>query len=90
MKDTEIYAALLRLTKDSYEGRAEFMLTEVFKFEEGVWVTPNNRQGNDYTIFVELEEIGLVVKKLEPVWNKGSYLGKKICFMYKKNLKYQY
>lgn len=88
MKDTEICSALSRLTKDNYEGRAEYMLTEVFKFEEGAWVTPNNREGNDYTIFIELYEMGLVVKKVEPIWNKGSYMGKKICFMYKKDLKY--
>jgi hypothetical protein len=67
----------------------EHYLGLLFYFNtEGVWIYPNNKEYDMYSIFDQLSEADLVVKQIVPLWIAGSFRGQRIGFMYRKNLQY--
>lgn len=69
---------------------ADFHIEEVGKMPEGEWFAPTNNvlTGQQFNICREWADLGLMCKRVTPVWKNGSYAGTIIEFLFKPDLSY--
>lgn len=86
MEETKLYQAAKKLFPDNYD--VNYYVESLYKFPEGEWFEPTNREGEDFTMCRELADIHLVQLKITPNWVNDSFRGVRTQIMYKKDLKY--
>ncbi len=63
-------------------------LSALDHFNEGEWFIPTNATEELFSMIDQMSAMHLVCKKVSPRWHNGSFMGNKIEYMYKKDLKY--
>lgn len=72
-----------------YRYDINYYLVRLFDYPENEWFYPYDDELNeDYSICLSLFNIDLICKKEVPFYVNGSYKGKKVYFMYNKDLNY--
>lgn len=60
----------------------QYHIERAKKFTANEWITPTNKDGDDYDIFAQLFEFGLCERKVEEKTKYGKFSGNKIYFRY--------
>lgn len=93
MADSVDTALVYQVKKQIGEDHAAYYLDRLAEFEEGKWCYPTNaisidKRGNSFSIFSDLEQKCLVMKKTEPIWRNGIFKGQRAAFLWRHDLMY--
>ena len=87
-KETALFRALYKALNNN-EDHAFFYFFGITAHPPNTWITPTNKDSQDYFIFnVAFNEANAVICKRSPVWQNGSFKGHRIEFRYNLNLDY--
>jgi hypothetical protein len=81
-----IRTAFTKLFPECFD--VDHYLDALKNFQEGEWFCPTNANEDFFTKIDQMAAMHLVAKKVSPRWNNGSFMGLRIEYMYKNDLKY--
>jgi hypothetical protein len=74
---------LMKVADEYCFGSSDLWQEKVKSFPKNEWVTPNNKDGEDFTMYNEMSYHGWADKLIEPLWKNGSFIGNRISFRIK-------
>lgn len=75
---------LIKLVAKEYcFGSQDLWIEKVRLFPKNEWITPTNKNSEDYTMLMDMAHHNWVSKKIEPIWQGDSYHGNRVSFFIK-------
>lgn len=64
-------------------GSQDWWIEKVKSLPKNAWFSPTNKDGEEYSVCIDMSTHNWISKMIEPVWSNGSFKGNKISFFIK-------